>query len=76
MANQAVDILLGCEVEIGVFPAVAGVAAGAAGPVALDANAEVVDRILFADRHQLVAAFQQYWFAFPGPVDSLADLVG
>ena len=76
MTHQAVDLLAVAEVEIGVLPAVAGVAGGASRPVGLDADAEVVQAVLLADGHRLVVAGHLIGLALPGPVDGLHHLAG
>ncbi len=58
MAGQTVDIFLDSEIVVFVFPSITNVAFGAFGPVALNADAEVVDLVLFADSHRLVASGQ------------------
>ena len=45
VTDQTVNILLVCEIELGIFPAVAYVAAGTAGPVAIERDAVVVQHI-------------------------------
>jgi hypothetical protein len=53
VANQAVHILLGVKIKIGILPAIPGVAGSAACPVGLDADAEVVEQVLFPNRDRL-----------------------
>ena len=76
VANQAVYVFFLAKVEFGAVPAITGMAAGAACPVALNANAEVIDLVLFANGDGFVTAGQHNRGAFPCPMDSLCDLVG
>jgi hypothetical protein len=76
MADQAVDVGAVAEIEGFVFPAVTGMARRARGPVALDADAEVVDGVLLAVRHRLCAALHRHGVRLPGPVDCVHDLFG
>ena len=62
------------EVELGVFIAVSGMAAGAAGPVAGQPDAEVVQRVVLADV-QLSCRLDHLRLG-PGPVDGLHEVLG
>jgi nitrate reductase alpha subunit len=66
----------GAKVKIGTVPTITGMAPGTASPVALNPYAEVVDLVLLADRHGLITAGKHYWFALPGPMNRLGDLMG
>jgi hypothetical protein len=71
VAGQAIDVFLGLEVEVGILPAVADVAAVAGGFVRGDRNAEVVDDGLLAQR--LLGLGIE---VFPFPVLGAVDLAG
>ncbi len=69
VAHQAVDVLrCGGFDEVWARPAVTGMAACAAGPVALDADAKVVDGVGFADRNRLFTPIDLHWRGLPCPV--------
>ena len=76
MAGQAVHVGLLGEIEVLVRPAVTDVASHALLFIALRTDAEVVDLILFANRHRLIAPGNRDRIAFPGPVRGVHDLVG
>lgn len=76
VANEAIDVGGVGEIVIGVGPAVAGVASGATVPIGLDADAIVVDEILFADGGGFVEAGDVDGFTGPIPMHGLADFVG
>ena len=75
VAGQAIDVGLLSEVKAVVFPAVTGVTRCTARPVTLDADAEVVELVLLADSHQLIAAGQLHRLALPRPVGRLHHLL-
>src|SRR4030042_77988 len=58
------------------LPPIAGVAGGAARPVGLDADAEVVQEIGLADGNGLLFSFDHYGVAEPGPVGGHGHLMG
>jgi len=76
VTHQAVDVFLNAEIKIGAVPSVTGVAAGAAFPIGLDPDAEVVELVLLADGDRLVAAGKLIGLALPGPVDRPHHLLG
>jgi hypothetical protein len=76
MADQAVYVGGVFEVEVRILPAVTGVTGGAARPVALDADAEIVDRVLLADRHRFRPAFHRHGIGLPAPMRRVDNLVG
>ena len=75
MARQAVDIVSFFEIEILVFPAVTGMTGGTTGPVTLDTDTEVIDRVFLAGRDQLIPALNLHRLGFPAPVRRVNDLV-
>ena len=75
MANQAVDVIGFFEVECLVFPAVARVTGRAAGPVALDSDAEIVDGVFFAGGDRFVPALHHDRFGLPAPVRRMNHLL-
>ena len=68
VANQAIDFFLVFEIKVLVFPAVTGMTGRAGRPVTLDANTEIVDAVLFADRNRFVTAFDHHRFGLPAPM--------
>ncbi len=74
VTDEAVHVGLLGKVERRIFPTIPGMARSAAGPVALDANAEVVELVLLTDGHQFVAAGQLQRLALPRPVGRLHHL--
>ena len=71
MTDQAIDILLGLEVETRILPAITGMASHAVLLVGNGGRAVVVDDVFLA---QLLAGF---WIGiFPGPVLCMLNLLG
>ena len=65
MAHQAVNLLFLAEIEIGILPSVACVAGCAAGPVPLDPDAKIIDRILLSYRNRAISAVECCKADFP-----------
>ena len=76
MTNKTVDVFLIREIKRGVLPSVSSMASSTSGPIALDADAEVIYGILFSDGNRLIAAFEKDRRTLPRPVNSLSYLVG
>ena len=71
MANQAIDVILRCEVELLVLPAIAGMARSAELVVGGHGRTEVVDDVFLA---QTLAGLRVQ--EFPSPVLGLVHLLG
>jgi hypothetical protein len=71
VAGQAIDVFLGLEIEAGILPAVADVAAVAGRFVRGDGNAEVIDDGFLAQRLLGIGIE-----VFPFPVLGAVDLAG
>ena len=74
MTDQAIDVFFVAEVKAGVFPAIAGVTAGATGPVAVDGDTKVVQGILLTQGHLALA--DDVLHGFPSPMGSLHKRMG
>lgn len=68
MAYQAIDSFLVGEIKVGIVPAIPGMTRRAARPVALNADAKIVDGVLFAYSDRPIAIFQVIGLAFPCPM--------
>ncbi|OGW26471.1 MAG: hypothetical protein A2X56_01740 [Nitrospirae bacterium GWC2_57_13] len=73
VANETVYVGGLVEVETGVLPAVARVAARAAGPVCVDCDAEIIDRVLLSDLVLPLAG--NILRRRPGPVHRLHEIL-
>ncbi len=58
MTDQAVNVLLVGKVEVGILPAIASMATSTAGPVALNADAEIVYGVFLANGDGFISPFQ------------------
>jgi len=74
MADQAVDVVRVAEVEGLVHPSVSGMAGGAGRPVALDADAEIVEEVLLTRRDRQGASVNVDGIALPLPVGRVHQL--
>ncbi|OQA36813.1 MAG: hypothetical protein BWY56_01291 [Acidobacteria bacterium ADurb.Bin340] len=72
VAHETVHLLRLGEIEAGVLPSVARVAAGAAGLIGGQGQAEVVDRVLLAEIHRLPVSGLG---GRPSPMDGLHEVL-
>jgi len=75
MARETIYILGILKIKIGIFPPIADVATGAPGPIPLNADAEIIDCVLFAYLDLLPQPFGPLGLTEPGPVRGLHHLV-
>jgi len=76
MADQAVYVLLPGEIKIRITPAKPCMANRTPGPVALNADAEIVDDIAFSDTDGLVMTRNRLRLPKPKPVGRFHEIFG
>ena len=75
VADQTVHVGFDAKVVVRILPAIPRMTCGAGRPVGRDADAEVVEQVLFAAIHRLVVTGQRVRAGFPRPVRCLHHLL-